>query len=86
MIEIIGERRVNLRQRQVRVLKMNFLRTVAMRQMLQDNFDDFDVSVVDPRDAFGVETNVSDRFCRNHAASLNHAELTDKLPDRHLHS
>jgi hypothetical protein len=49
MLIIIRERRVNLRQRQMRILKVHLLRTGAVGELVSGYFDDFDFRPTNPR-------------------------------------
>jgi hypothetical protein len=40
------------------MLEMNFLGTPAVRESVQDNFDDFHVRIVNPRDSRLIKVNV----------------------------
>ena len=50
-----------LRQRQVRVLKMDFLRASPVRNHVEGDFDDLRVRLINPRHATVIEPDMSCR-------------------------
>ena len=60
VIVIISQRRMNLCQGQVPVLKMDFLRTPPVSDHVQRNLDDFGVRVVNPRHAMIIQVYMCD--------------------------
>jgi len=70
MIVIESKGRVDLGQRKVWMLFVDGVRTPAVGQVVKDDFDDLDISLVDPRDAPGVADDVMDGFSSNHAQNL----------------
>jgi len=72
VIVIPGERRVNLRQRQMRMLEMNFFRTPPVGDHVQCHLDDFRIRVVNPRDVALIEPNMG-RSQNRHNQSVTHA-------------
>jgi len=65
VIVIVRKRRVNLREREVRVLKMHLLGARSMRKFVEDNFDDFDVRLVDPGHTPVVQPDMRCGFSRH---------------------
>src|SRR5882672_7273393 len=55
----------------MRMLQMNFLRAVAMRQMIKDDFNNLDVGVINPSHTGFVQADVSLWGCCNHGAKFN---------------
>ncbi len=74
MVVIVGEDRVNLRQRQIRMLAVDLLGSPAVRYMIQSDFDNFDPRAINPCDAGGVAVDVGNRFYGKH-------EENDKMRD-----
>ena len=70
MIVVMGQRRVNLRQRQVRMLQGHLLRAGAVRQPVLDHLDDFHVRVVNPRPPLRVRVDVGNGFGGNHGGTV----------------
>jgi hypothetical protein len=58
VIVIKAERGMDLRQRQMGMLKVDFLWTPSVGDHIHGNLDDFGVRVVDPRDATVIEPNM----------------------------
>ena len=68
VVEVKPQSGVNLRQRKVGVLEMNFLRTPTVRDHVLRHFDNLGVRVINPSDAARVEPDVSGlnrRWCRH---------------------
>ena len=70
MVVIVRERGMNLRERQMSMLEVDFLWTPPVRQLVHDDFDNFGVRSVDPGDTVVVHPNMSfgfgwHRFNRN---------------------
>ena len=80
MIEIVRERSVDLSQRKMRILEMNFLRTVSVREMVEHDFNNLDVCVVDPRHARFIYPNVTGSRC-DHEARLRHDDWKNNCGD-----
>lgn len=70
MIKIVSESSVNLREREVRVLQMNFFGTVSVSKVVENDFNNFHVSVVNPCHARFIHPNVATRSRCNHAMKL----------------
>ena len=49
MLMIVSHRRVELRDRKVRMLQVHFLRRPAVGEMIQHDLNDLDVGSIDPR-------------------------------------
>lgn len=58
MVVIVGEGRMNLRQRKVWVLKVYFCWTPAVGHMVEHDFDDFHIGIINPSHASIVKMNV----------------------------
>src|SRR6267378_4218780 len=58
MIVVVSQRGMNLRQGKVRMLVMHLFGAPAVRQVIEDDFNDLDVSVINPRTAFSVDPNM----------------------------
>lgn len=59
VVVVVAQRVVNLRQRQVRVLEMDFLRAPPVGNHVQCHFDDLCVRVINPRRAALVEADMT---------------------------
>ncbi len=59
VVVIVGQRRVDLCQREVRELKMHLLGAAPVGALVENQFDDFHVGVVDPGGAITVESDMS---------------------------
>ena len=59
MIEVIRQRGVNLPKRKMGMLKMNLIRAPTVCDVVQDNFDDLHICVVNPRPPLSVKVNVA---------------------------
>ncbi len=59
MIVIVGQHRMNLRQRQVRMLQTHLRRSGAMCQPVLNYLDNLDVGIINPRPPLGVGVNAS---------------------------
>src|SRR5580658_4304864 len=78
MIEVKGKRGVNLPQRKMRMLNMDFVRAPTVRDVVQHDFDNLDVGVVNPSPPFGVTVNVAQCFNGIHALlSLSASAYSD---------
>ena len=71
MIVVEPEGGVNLRERQVGMLKMNFFGAPSVSDHVLGYFDDFRVGLVNPGNPALVEPDVCCRYCRH--ASEKHA-------------
>jgi hypothetical protein len=70
LVIVVGKRRVNLREGQSRVLQVNFLRPMTIREMVLHHFDHLDVCVINPRHAAPIDPDVSRWFGRNHVGTI----------------
>jgi len=59
MIKVIGKRGVDLPERKMLMLNMDFVRAPTVRNVVQRDFDYLDVRVVNPGPPFGVTVNVA---------------------------
>ena len=62
--------RMDLRQRQMRMLKVNFLRTPAVGKLIQNYLRDFHLRSGDPRHTLSVNFNLSSEHC-SHGYTLS---------------
>jgi hypothetical protein len=63
MVVVIGKGSIDLCQRKMWVLAMNFLRIPSIRDLIEHHFDDFGVRIVDPGHTSLVEINVCGFRC-----------------------
>ena len=78
MLELVRERSVDLSQREMRMLEMNFLRTVSVREMVEHDFNTFDVRVIDPRHSRLIYPNVTGSRC-DHGGETKTRRLEKQL-------
>jgi hypothetical protein len=62
MVEVKRKCGMNLAKRKMRMLNVDFVRAPSVRDMVQRDFDNLDVRVVNPRPPFDVTVNVARCF------------------------
>lgn len=60
MVVIVAQRRVNLRQRQMRMLAVDFLRAPAIGHVIERDLDHLHPRAINPCQASGIPKNMGD--------------------------
>jgi len=70
MIVVVAERGVDLTEREVRMLAVQFLGAPTISDMIEGNLQDFDLGVVNPGAALFIEPDVRRGCCRWHGRTV----------------